>query len=75
MATLNLIQDVDQLDSLRLAWQGLLGQMRAPAFFHSLDWHVAYWQCLAPDEIPEVVVLRDGRRVLGILPLTRRVNS
>ncbi|MFT5526916.1 MAG: hypothetical protein ACI9HK_004896, partial [Pirellulaceae bacterium] len=42
---------------------------------HSLDWHVAYWQCLAPDEIPEVVVLRDGRRVLGILPLTRRVNS
>jgi hypothetical protein len=75
MATINRIQDLDQLDSLRLTWQGLLTQMRASAFFHSLDWHTAYWQFLAPEEIPDVVVVRDGRNVIGILPLTRRVNN
>ncbi len=66
------LNDVEELDGLRLLWGSLLPQTRGATFFHSLDWLQAYWRHFGAGQRPRVLVVAAGGEPIGILPLVVR---
>ena len=68
------INDVAQLDHIRLLWDALLRQTRGASFFQSVDWLEAYWRHFGADEKLRVLVVYSAGRPIGILPLCVRTE-
>ncbi len=68
------INDVAQLDHVRLLWDALLRQTRGASFFQSVDWLEAYWRHFGADEKLRVLVVYSADRPIGILPLCVRTE-
>lgn len=66
------ISTPSQLEDLRLVWRDLLGRTTGAAFFRSLDWLTTYWRHYGQTQRLRVLVVSDGARTLGILPLVVR---
>ncbi len=64
------INQIDQLEDLRLIWTLLASQTRGASFFHTLDWLQAYWQHFGMGQQLRVLVVWSGGTPVGILPLT-----
>ncbi|MBX3414806.1 MAG: GNAT family N-acetyltransferase [Pirellulales bacterium] len=66
------INEVRELETLRLTWQVLHGQTRDASFFQTLDWLLVYWKHYAGEQTLRVLVVSAGDETLGILPLVVR---
>ena len=66
------INDLSELESLRLHWQLLLSETRQASFFQSLDWLQVYWEHFGHDQRLRVLVAYSEGSPMGILPLCVR---
>ena len=64
------INDIEALDGYRLVWQSLLGETRGASFFQTLDWLQCYWRHYGKDQRLRVMLVSDGQKPIGIVPLT-----
>ncbi len=64
------LNQIEQLEDLRLTWNLLVAQTPGASFFHTLDWLQAYWRHFGSDQQLRVLVVKRGSTTLGILPLT-----
>jgi CelD/BcsL family acetyltransferase involved in cellulose biosynthesis len=69
------INEVDQLDDIRLTWNCLLPKTRGLSFFHTLDWLKTYWRFFGHNQRLRVLVAMSGSNPVGILPLTVRCEA
>ncbi|MDA7951345.1 MAG: GNAT family N-acetyltransferase [Pirellulaceae bacterium] len=70
MATIIEINKIEELEEYQLHWKALFSATREASFFQTLDWLKIYWRHFGADQKLVVLVVKDGRDVLGILPLT-----
>ncbi|MGI9430252.1 MAG: GNAT family N-acetyltransferase [Bythopirellula sp.] len=63
------INDLEELESYRLAWNVLMPQTSRASFFHTFDWLQTYWQSFGSDQKLRVLVVRSNRKTIGIVPL------
>ena len=62
--------------SARSAPRGaLLGETAGASFFHSLEWLECYWKHFGQEQELRVLVISDGQRPAGILPLVVRTEA
>ncbi|MEO1720041.1 MAG: GNAT family N-acetyltransferase, partial [Pseudomonadota bacterium] len=71
------IRDFDEAAALSGAWSALCGAATGPVFFQSPQWCLFVWRQLSAhdhevDGRPVVVVVRQGREVVALLPLVIR---
>ncbi len=62
----------ETLDGLRREWNDLLRRSHAETVFSSWEWQNAWWQSFADGAEPYFITIRDGSRLLGIVPLVKR---
>ena len=74
MAEIVEINDLDELENYRLAWNALLSQTPRASFFHTFDWLQTYWQAFGGDQSLRTLIVRSNRRVIGIVPLCVRTE-
>ena len=63
------IGSIAELNAFRGVWQSLLAQTPEASFFHSLEWLEVYWRHYGESQTLRVLVVAEGDRVTGILPL------
>ncbi len=64
-----LVDSPDDLTNLRDNWDRLLAETRRATFFQTLDWLTVYWAHHGDRQQLRVIVVHDGTRTIGILPL------
>jgi CelD/BcsL family acetyltransferase involved in cellulose biosynthesis len=74
MASVREINDLEGLESCRLAWNALFPQTRRASFFQTWDWLAAYWRHYGEDRGGQnqrlrVLVVQSAGKTVGILPL------
>jgi CelD/BcsL family acetyltransferase involved in cellulose biosynthesis len=69
------INQIEDLQEFRPAWQSLIHKTSGASFFHSLDWLECYWKHCAQGQQLRVLVVTEGRQPVGILPLVVRTES
>ena len=69
MAEIVEINQFDQLEEIRLAWNSLLPSTPQASFFHSFDWFKTYWKHFGGEQQIKVLVVRAGGSPIGIVPL------
>ena len=69
------INQIEELGEFRIAWQGLLEHTPGASFFHSLDWLECYWKHFRAGQRLRVLVVREKRQPVGIVPLVVRTES
>ncbi|MBP90585.1 MAG: cellulose biosynthesis protein [Planctomycetaceae bacterium] len=72
MAEVLEINDIEELESHRLCWAALLNETLQASFFQSLDWLQAYWRHFGHGQHLRALVVFNGGRPIGILPLAVR---
>ncbi|MCE5303470.1 MAG: GNAT family N-acetyltransferase [Planctomycetaceae bacterium] len=70
MAEILEFNQIEPLAEFRTAWRALLRQTAGHSFFQSLEWLEIYWRHYGVGQRLRVLVVLDGRRPTGILPLT-----
>ena len=63
------INEVEQLQSLRLTWRDLWQRTRNATFFQSLDWLECYWKHFGQNQKLRVLIPSLAGRPMGIVPL------
>ena len=63
------INDIAELAAYRLLWKSMLAQTREAVFFQSLEWLEAAWKFYGEGRRLRVLIVYDGEKPLGILPL------
>lgn len=51
------------------AWNGLLARVADHAFFARPEWHLAWWEAVAPDQGIRLVTVWSGESVVAVMPL------
>ncbi len=74
MADVVEINDLEELEQYRLAWNALLPQTPRASFFHTFDWLKTYWQFFGGEQRLRVLVVRSEGRPIGIVPLCVRTD-
>ncbi|MBN2024405.1 MAG: GNAT family N-acetyltransferase [Pirellulales bacterium] len=69
------IETIDELAHYRMAWNALLGETRQATFFQTFDWFEVYWKHFGHGQRMRVLVVLDGDRPIGIVPLVIRTES
>lgn len=64
------INDIAELDAYRAAWAELLAHTPAASFFQSLAWLETYWRHFGAGQRLRTLVVCEGGRPTGIVPLT-----
>jgi len=72
MPTVCEVNHIEGLDDYRAAWHALLAQTPRASFFQSLEWLEAYWRHFGKHQKLRVLMVLDGGRPVGILPLVVR---
>jgi len=75
MADLIEINDLEQLEQYRLAWNALLPQTSRASFFHTFDWLQTYWQHFGGEQHLRVLIVRSEGKPVGIVPLCVRTEQ
>ena len=66
------VNEIDQLQELRNEWDQLLRQTDQASFFQTCDWLTAYWRRFGGGQQLRVLVVEQGDRLVGIVPLAVR---
>lgn len=66
------LNQLSELQSFQDDWNRLLALTPGGNFFQSLDWLQVYWKHFEADQKLRVLIVRDGDRVTGIVPLCER---
>jgi CelD/BcsL family acetyltransferase involved in cellulose biosynthesis len=74
MYTVREINDLDALAGVRASWSALLPQTPGASFFHALEWLETYWTHFGAGQRLRVLLVQEGDRVIGILPLVVRTR-
>ncbi len=74
MADVVEINDLEELEQYRLAWNALLPQTPRASFFHTFDWLKTYWQFFGGEQRLRVLVVRSEGKPIGIVPLCVRID-
>lgn len=74
MTTVREINDPAELAALAPVWNELLQQTPGATFFHTAEWLAAYWKHFGERQRLRVLVICEGDRVVGILPLVVRAS-
>ena len=69
MADVVEINDLEELESYRLAWTALLPQTPRASFFHTFDWFRHYWTHFGQGKRMRVLVVRAAGAPIGVVPL------
>lgn len=69
MLTVDEVSRTDELEALRGVWEDLQAASATPNVFLTIDWALAWWLHLGAGRRLRVLVLRNGGRARGILPL------
>jgi len=69
------INDITQLEGFRWEWGELLRQTPGASFFQSLDWLEVYWRHFGRGQSLRALVVLDGDRPAGIVPLAIRTEA
>lgn len=69
MADVVEINEPEQLEDYRLAWNALLPQTSHASIFHTLDWLQTYWHSFGERQKLRVLVIRSDGRPIGFVPL------
>jgi CelD/BcsL family acetyltransferase involved in cellulose biosynthesis len=72
MAEVIEINDLEELQAYRLAWNALLPQTPRASFFHTFDWFENYWNHYGQDLQMRVMVVEVEGKPIGIVPLVVR---
>jgi len=72
MADVIEINDLDELQSYRLAWNELHAKTPRASFFHTFDWFEIYWKHFGADQKMRVLIVRAAGTPIGIVPLCVR---
>jgi len=72
--TIEEINDPQGLADLRPSWAELLGATPGATFFQSCDWLECYWRHYGAGQRLRLLVVREGRQAVGILPLAVRTE-
>lgn len=65
------VADLAEIQSSREEWNRLVDAMRFPTPFATWEWVTAWHEQFQANSLPWVLFVRQGGRLLGILPLTR----
>ncbi|NOZ39586.1 MAG: GNAT family N-acetyltransferase [Planctomycetes bacterium] len=74
MADVVEINDLEELEQYRLAWNALLPQTPRASFFHTFDWLKTYWLFFGREQRLRVLVVRSEGKPIGIVPLCVRTD-
>ena len=74
MADVVEINDLEELEQYRLAWNSLLPQTPRASFFHTFDWLQTYWHFFGGEQQMRVLVIRSEGKPIGIVPLCVRTD-
>ncbi len=74
MADVVEINDLEELEQYRLAWNALLPQTPRASFFHTFDWLQTYWHFFGGKQQMRVLVIRSEGKTVGIVPLCVRTD-
>jgi CelD/BcsL family acetyltransferase involved in cellulose biosynthesis len=69
------INEIGQLNAYRQEWGRLLAETPAASFFQSLEWLESYWRHFGAGQKLRVLIVREGDRPVGILPLVVRAEA
>jgi CelD/BcsL family acetyltransferase involved in cellulose biosynthesis len=69
MVRIQEINEIQELAGHRAAWDVLLSQTTDGTFFQSLDWLECYWKHFGAGQRLRVLLVSEGDRITGILPL------
>lgn len=69
MASVIEVNNLEQLQSYRLAWKSLLPQTPKTSFFHTFDWFETYWKHYGASRKMRVLIVQAEGRPIGIVPL------
>ena len=74
MAEVVEINNLEDLEPYRLAWNALLHQTPRSSFFHTYHWLENYWQHFGHDQRLRVLVILANGSLIGIIPLCVRTE-
>ncbi len=74
MADVVEINDLEELEQYRLAWNALLPQTPQASFFHTFDWLKTYWEFFGDEQRLRVLIIRSEGKPIGIVPLVVRTD-
>ena len=72
MPTVTELSSIDDLARVRVTWQRLWDECPDASFFQSWDWLRSYLRIFGEDQKPRVMVVSDGGRPIGIVPLMQQ---
>ncbi len=73
--TVREINSIDALAPWREDWTRLLDETPNATFFHTFEWLETYWRWYGAEQRLRVMLVFNGERLLGILPLDVRTES
>jgi len=74
MADVVEINDLDELEQYRLAWNALLPQTPRASLMHTFEWLSTYWHYFGCEQRLRVLVVRSAGKPIGIVPLCVRTD-
>ena len=75
MADVVEINDLEELEQYRLAWNALLPETPRASFFHTFDWLQTYWHFFGGEQQLRVLIIRSEGKPIGIVPLCVRIEK
>ena len=69
------VNEVERLLSYRDDWARLLAETSDACFFQTLDWLAIYWRHFGRDQRLRALLVYEGNRIVGILPLAVRLTA
>ena len=66
------INEIQDLEPYRMAWNALLPGTPNASFFHTYDWLEAYWRHFGADQKLRILVVLSCGKPIGIVPLCVR---
>jgi len=69
------VNEIDRLLSYRDDWGRLLAETPDACFFQTLDWLAIYWRYFGRDQRLRTLLVYEGNRLVGILPLAVKTTA
>lgn len=73
--TFKVVSTLKDFQELKSEWNGLLEQTGADRIYMTHEWFTAWWQAFGEGKDLFIVLVRDGERLCGIVPLMRFKGS
>jgi CelD/BcsL family acetyltransferase involved in cellulose biosynthesis len=75
MFSIERINNNDALDAIGPEWNALLKESRSDCIFLTHEWLGSWWKHLSGNRKLRILIIRDGGKLIGILPVAQRPPS